>query len=330
MITKYISDINVKLLSFTVFVGVVLLLIKFVAYFFTHSNAILGDALESIVNVIAGLISLLSVVIAAIPKDSNHPYGHGKVEFLSAGFEGGFITIAGLAIIFKAIYNLLYPVEIHQLDLGITLTFATSAINFALGYILVIKGKENHSAAMVASGEHLKTDTYTSLGLIAGLILIWLTNIFWIDQIVAIILGIFIMFTGYNIVKKALSGILDETDLELIDEIAAILEKNRNTNWIDIHNMRIIKYGASLHIDCHVTLPYYLDLKEAHAEVTAIENLVNDKMPNNIELFIHTDPCEPFSCSVCTIQNCSVRSAPFVSRITWDRNNIVINKKHYK
>ncbi len=330
MAIKTNNGINIKLLAFTVFVGAVLLFIKFVAYYFTHSNAILGDALESIVNVVAGFISLLSVIIASIPKDSNHPYGHGKVEFLSAAFEGGFIAIAGLAIIFKAIYNLFFPVEIHQIDLGIALTIATSFINFALGYILVIKGKQSHSVAMVASGEHLKTDTYTSMGLIAGLVLIWLTNIFWIDQIVAIILGLFIMFTGYNIVKKALSGILDETDLELIDEIAAILEKNRNVNWIDIHNMRIIKYGASLHIDCHVTLPYYLDLKQAHAEVTAIENLVNNKMPNNTEFFIHTDPCEPFSCSVCSISNCNVRSAPFVSRITWDRNNIIINKKHFK
>jgi len=196
------SAYNIKLLFITVTVGIVLLGIKFFAYTITDSNAILGDAMESIVNVIAGIISLVSVIIASLPKDKNHPYGHGKVEFLSAGFEGGFIAVAGVLIIGKAIYNIFYPVALQNIDIGLILIAFSGLINFLLGFILVNKGKKNNSVAMVASGEHLKTDTYTTIGLVAGLSLLWLTNIAWIDQLVAIILGCFILYSGYKIVKE--------------------------------------------------------------------------------------------------------------------------------
>jgi cation diffusion facilitator family transporter len=316
------SAYNIKLLFITVFVGIVLLGIKFFAYAITDSNAILGDAMESIVNVIAGIISLASVIIASLPKDKNHPYGHGKVEFLSAGFEGGFIVVAGILIIGKAIYNLFFPVALQNIDIGLILIAASGLINYLLGFILVSKGRKNNSVAMVASGEHLKTDTYTTIGLVAGLALLWVTNITWIDQIVAIILGLFILYSGYKIVKTALSGILDEADVELTEKIVAILQQNRIPEWIDIHNLRVIKYGASLHIDCHVTLPWYSNLEEAHTYITLIDEILNNQLPNNVEFFIHQDPCIPASCTICTIAHCKVRQQAFVAPLKWTLDNV--------
>lgn len=330
MINKIDATHNVKLLTVSLLFSVILFVAKFTAYYITGSNAILSDALESVVNILAGGISLASVLIASLPKDQNHPYGHGKVEFLSAGFEGGFILLAGLIIIVKAVYNLFYPNTIQHIQTGIIIILCTALVNYIIGYLLVLNGTKNSSAATVANGKHLMTDTYSTLGLFLGLLIIWITGIAWLDQIVAMLLGGYILYTGYNILKDALSGILDETDNKLIEEIVTILENNRNTNWIDIHNLRIIKYGASLHIDCHITLPYYLDLKKAHKEVTAIEQLVNSKMPNHTEFFIHIDPCEPLSCSVCTKTDCEVRAKPFIQRVIWNRDNVAINKKHFK
>ena len=322
------NQLNIRLLTVTLAVGILLLSIKFLAYFITGSNAILGDALESIVNVIAGIISLGSVIVAALPKDENHPYGHGKVEFLSAGFEGGFIAIAGISIIVKAIYNLFHPVILNEMGLGIVLIAVSGLVNYILGFVLIQKGKKSHSVAMLASGEHLKTDTYTTIGLLVGLLLIWLTGIVWLDQVVAILLGVFILYSGYKILKTALSGILDETDMELILDIIKVLHQNRRENWIDIHNLRVIKYGSSLHIDCHVTLPWYINLQEAHDEITLIDEQVNDYLPNNVELFIHEDPCVPNSCSICIKKNCSVRQKEFIGESEWNLKNVLSNQKH--
>jgi len=306
----------------------VLLAIKFFAYYITSSNAILGDALESIVNVLAGIISLVSLSIAAFPKDENHPYGHGKVEFISAGFEGGMIAVAGILIIGKSVYNFFHPYELNEITLGIILTAFSGAVNFVLGFVLVKKGEKSSSAAMVASGEHLKTDTYTTIGLLAGLLLIWITSITWLDQVVAILFGLLILYSGYKIIRTAMSGILDETDLDLIKKIALLLQKNRRENWVDIHNLRVIKYGAALHIDCHVTLPWYLNLSEAHDEITRIDNMVNEHLPNNVELFIHEDPCIPDSCKICIKKECTERKQPFTGTTEWTLENVLRNKKH--
>jgi cation diffusion facilitator family transporter len=318
----------IRLLWITVATGIVLMIIKFIAYYITGSNAILSDALESIVNVSAGIISLIAVSIAAVPRDENHPYGHGKVEFLSAGFEGGMIVLAGLSIIVKAVYNIFFPNEIRDLPVGIGLTALSGAVNYFMGYILVKKGNKYHSAAMIASGVHLKTDTYSTIGLLFGLALIAITNTIWLDQVVAIIFALLILYSGYKILRSALSGILDETDLDLAHKIVDVLQQNRRENWIDVHNLRLIRYGSALHIDCHITLPWYLNLQEAHEEISKIDELINKQFPYNVEFFIHEDPCIPESCKICMKQNCPVRIHRFEGQVAWTIENLLRNQKH--
>ena len=137
-------------------VSVVLLVVKFIAYYSTHSVSILTDALESIVNVLAGFIGLFSLYVAAKPKDTDHPYGHGKAEFISAAVEGTMIGSAGAIILYKAIQHLIHPVALHQIDFGMLLVSVTAIINFAVGYFCLQTGKKNNSAALVASGKHLQ------------------------------------------------------------------------------------------------------------------------------------------------------------------------------
>lgn len=313
-----------------VLIGIALMAVKFGAYFLTHSNAILTDALESIVNVIAGGFALYSLWLAAHPKDSNHPYGHGKVEFISAGVEGALIILAGLVIFGKSIYNFIYPQAIHQLDWGLALIAIAGAINFGLGWYLVKQGKQHRSMTLQADGKHLMSDGWSSLGLVIGLGIILLTGISWIDNVVAMLFGLIIMVSGLKLVRGSVAGIMDEADEVLIKELIEVLNKNRRTNWIDIHNLRIIKYGSSLHIDAHVTLPYYLDLQLVHDELEAMEHIVTNHFGEHTECFLHPDPCIPTSCPICIKTDCTVRQHAFTHRETWTLENVMMNKKHGK
>ena len=195
--------------------SVLLLIVKFIAYYLTHSVSILTDALESIVNVAAGFIGLYSLYIAAKPRDINHPYGHGKAEFLSAAIEGTLILSGSTIIIFNAVKNFIYPATIQKLDQGIYLIAITAIINFAAGFICVQKGKQNNSLALIASGKHLQLDSYTTSGIIVALILIFYTGHLWIDSAVAILFGIIGIYNGYKIVRTSIAGIMDEADVVL-------------------------------------------------------------------------------------------------------------------
>lgn len=309
-------------------IGFLLLVIKFIAYYLTRSTAILSDALESIINVAANGFALFSVYFASLPRDENHPYGHGKIEFLSAGFEGGLIFVAGIFIIYKAIYHFLFPQEIEELGTGIWLTASAGLVNFVMGNFLVRQGKQQNSITLIADGKHLISDTYSSIGLIAGLLIIYFTKIIWIDSLLAIFFAIVIMITGTKLLRKSFAGLMDEADKEILEQIIFILRKNKKANWIDIHNLRLQKYGSLLHIDCHLTLPWYENLKISHNEIKEVERLVNKNMGNRVEFSIHADPCVPTSCSICEVKLCSERKHHFQQSIPWTVENLVKNKMH--
>ena len=319
---------NLQIQKWVAAISVLLLVVKFAAYYLTHSVSILTDALESIVNVAAGFIGLYSLYVAAKPRDIDHPYGHGKAEFISAAIEGTLITSAGAIIIYKAIRSLISPVELHKLDYGIYLVAAAAIVNYIVGFITENKGKKTNSLALIASGKHLKSDSYSTFGIIVGLILIYFTNLRWIDPVVAIIFGVIIIYTGYKILRRSIAGIMDEADIDLLKKIVDLLNKNKRENWVDLHNLRVIKYGSILHIDCHLTVPWYLNVNEAHAEVEALSSLVRNEFGESVELFVHVDGCLPFSCKVCNKQNCNVRKHNFEKRIDWTLQNVLQDQKH--
>jgi cation diffusion facilitator family transporter len=309
-------------------ISVLLLAIKLIAYYSTHSVSILTDAFESIVNVAAGFVGLYSLYIAAKPRDMDHPYGHGKAEFISAAVEGTMIGTAGAIILYKAVQNLIHPVELHKIDYGIILIAITAVVNFAAGYFCLQTGKKNNSAALMASGRHLQTDTWSTLGIVVGLLLLYFTGYRWIDSVVAFGFGIFIIFTGYRIVRSSIAGIMDEADVKLLNRMIQVLNNNRRENWIDVHNLRVIKYGNVLHVDCHLTVPWYLNVHEAHREIDALAELIRNEFGESFELFVHSDGCMPFSCPICTKADCTVRKNNFEKKITWTLENVSPNKKH--
>lgn len=308
--------------------SVVLFATKIIAYHFTHSLAILTDALESIVNVIAGGVGLYSLYIAAKPRDIDHPYGHGKAEFVSAAVEGALIVAAGIMIIYETALNLIEDNPVHRLDKGLWLVGITAVVNYAAGFVCLRISRQNNSLALQASGRHLQIDTYSTLAVIAGLIIMLVTHFFWLDKLIAFLMSLVIIYNGYTIIRSSLAGIMDEADLELLNRFIKVLNDHRQENWIDLHNLRVIKYGSLLHIDCHFTLPWYFNLHEAHKEIDALSALIKHQFGDAIEFFVHTDGCLPFSCSICTKKDCQVRQHPFKQRLDWTLKNVISDKKH--
>jgi cation diffusion facilitator family transporter len=319
---------NLRVQQWVVMVAIVLFVLKILAYFLTRSVAVLTDALESTVNVIAGIIGWYSLYVSAKPRDADHPYGHGKAEFLSAAIEGTLIIIAGLIIIFEAVYNLFTKPKLEKLDYGILIVAVSGLINYGMGFIAMRKGKQNKSLALEASGRHLQSDTYSTFAVVVGLILIYFTKIQQIDSIIAIIISFIITIVGYRITRKSIAGIMDEADQKILSELVDLLNHNRRPNWIDIHNLRVIKFGSVLHVDCHLTVPWYLNVKESHDETEKLMSLITNQFGESMEFFVHVDGCKNFSCPICTISDCKVRQHPFQKKIAWTPDNIISDKNH--
>ncbi|MEO8711746.1 MAG: cation diffusion facilitator family transporter [Parafilimonas sp.] len=310
--------------------SVILFAAKIFAYYFTNSLAILSDALESIVNVLAGFIGLYSLYVAAKPKDLEHPYGHGKAEFISAAAEGGLIVASGFLILYEGIINFINAKPLEKLDTGLWLIAATAVINFVAGLFCLRIGKKNNSLALEASGKHLVIDTYSTLTIIATLIIILFTKFFWLDKIVACILALIIIFNGYSIIKKSLAGIMDEADMKLLERMVRLLNKNRRPDWIDIHNLRIIKYGTVLHIDCHLTVPYYFNVLEAHEEIDALQYFIKSEFGESVEMFVHTDGSYPVSCALSFNENGKAEMAFQNESKEWTLENIMKDERYGK
>lgn len=319
---------NFKFQKIIVLIAIVLFVVKIFAWYLTQSVAIYSDALESVVNIIASILGLYSLYLVTKPKDKEHPYGHGKIEFLTSGVEGLLIGVAGIIIVIEAIQNLFNKTQIDKVDFGIYLVASTAFANMFLGIYALKKGKKTHSLVLQSTGKHLLTDTYSTFGIIIGLILLFFTNLFWIDSAIALIFSSIILFTAYKIIRDSISGIMDETDQKLIQNLIEMLQEKRIPCWIDFHNLRIIRYGAMLHIDLHLTLPFYLTVEEAHDEMERIDKLMNLHFSDRVELFIHTDPCQEFSCKICQIKTCKERKFAFVSSLQWGFENVSKNQKH--
>lgn len=317
------------LIRLSVVVSILLCLIKFLAYLFTHSLVILSDALESIINVVASIFAWYSIYLSQKPKDLDHPYGHGKVEFFSIGFEGAMIFIAGIAIIFQSVQALVFPRNIYAVSTGLWFTLGTGLVNFLLGTFLLQKGKKLNSLTLQGNGHHILSDSYSSIGVLVALSLILITGQKWIDTVASLIAGSIIVYTGIKLLIRSVRGLMDETDTAVVQEIISLLQAHRRDAWIDMHNLRVQRFGNYYHVDCHVTMPYYYTLDQIHEEITKLDQLLNAGFAKgSIEFFIHADPCIAESCGHCHLHACPVRRAPFMGSIEWSMDNLLPNRKH--
>lgn len=298
-------------------VGCVVLGGKLVAWWLTGSAAVLSDALESIVNVVAASLLLMSLHVAARPRDRGHPYGHGKVEFFSAGAEGMLIGIAALLILAAAVRDIVRGPSLQRLDLGLVLVSAMTLVNLLLGGQLLRIGRRTRSVALQADGMHLLTDVWTSASVLVGLAAVWLTGHAILDPLIAIVVALHILRTGVSLARRAIGGLMDEADEALLGEIVDALEAARRPEWIDVHSLRSFRSGAIHHADLHLVVPRFLDAERLHDvdhEIRGALRFGPDPSHASGELLLHFDPCRPRHCPGCAFEPCPVRAATFAGR----------------
>ncbi|MGQ9920394.1 MAG: cation diffusion facilitator family transporter [Desulfobacca sp.] len=330
MMAAFTSPQRARLLAIgaSVIISLLLLGIKFYAYWLTKSAAILSDALESIINVVASSFALAAVILAAKPPDLSHPYGHGKIEYVAVGFEGALIFLAAVGIFVKAGQQLWQPQPLPGLETGLGLLLGAGLVNLALGLTLIAVGRRTDSITLVADGRHILTDVYTSVGVLVGLALVWLTDLIWLDGATAALVGVNILYTGWKLLRQAFAGLLDESDISLLENIAAILKAHRKPSWIDIHKLRARKAGNRLFIDFHLILPRDFNLEEAHQEVKELEAIFRSHFQDQADVHIHIDPCDrEQECPSCGYDPCHSRQADTAWQRVWRQDIVVAARK---
>jgi len=318
------SNINLKKKAalISLFVGFGMFAAKITAYLITDSSAIFSDAAESVVHVIATSMALYSIILSSRPPDISHLYGHGKIEYFSAGIEGFLIVIAALTIIYTSIENIVVGANPDQLGTGTIIIGIAGAVNLFLGFYLIKKGKQTNSLALIADGKHVLTDSYTSIGVIVGLVLVMFTDFYLLDPIFAIGVAINILYTGYKLVRESIGGLMNETDLESLEKMIAIFHKMRKNYWIDLHHLRFWQSAEKLFSDFHLTIPYYFDIKTSHLEEEAIVDELNKIFPD-AQVRIHFDYCYPQLCKYCEYEPCTVRKEPKSTSFEWTTEKII-------
>lgn len=295
-------------------VGTAIFVGKIVTWQLTGSVAVLSDALESTVNIAAAALLVFSMLVASRPADRDHPYGHGKVEFLSAGIEGALIVVAAILIAVEAIGQLIRGAVPHDLGFGIASLGVLSLGNAALGYYLLSVGRSAHSLALIADGKHVLADVYTSAGVLVGLALVQLTGIVWLDPAVALLVAANIVREGVRLARGAVRGLMDEADPALLGALAATLARDRRPEWIDVHGLRAWRSGALVHTDLHLVVPRYYDAERLHQISETVEARLLEGLAEPGEAVVHFDPCGPVHCASCELPACHVRSAAFKER----------------
>lgn len=295
-------------------VGTAIFAGKVVAWRLTGSTAVLSDALESVINVVAAALLLYSLVVASRPADRNHPYGHGKVEFFSAGFEGACITIAAVLIAIESLRALVRGPKVENIDVGLVVLVVASIANALLGAFLVRVGRRRHSLALVADGMHVISDVTTSVGVIAGLVAVRVTGLVVLDPLVALGVAANILWTGWRLVRQAVGRLMDEAEPKRLATLVATLEQARTQEWIDLHTLRAWRSGHVQHVDFHLTVPRYLDVERLHAIDDGVGRLLSEATGLPTDAIVHFDPCRPRYCPACRMEPCPIREAPFRER----------------
>ncbi len=321
MVQKNIKNEKIKTAWLSLSAGIILFAIKVTAYIITDSSAIFSDAAESIINIFAAGAVLYSIILSAKPPDKSHPYGHGKVEYFSAGFEGLLILLAAITIIYASIDRMISGAIPTKLDIGIVLILFASIFNLILGNYLIRKGKQTDSIALVADGKHILTDSITSFGIVVGLIIVLFTDIYILDPLIAIVVAFNILFTGTKLVRQSVGGLMNEIDPETLNRIIIRLLEIRDDRWIDLHQLRYWKSANATYIDFHLTLPFFLTIKEAHQiEALVLQNM-NDILPGS-QVKIHFDYCKFDLCNFCKYDKCNERKETFSQETIWDEEKV--------
>ncbi len=327
------ADDNFEFQKVIVVLGFTLLIIKYLAYWMTGSVAIFTDATESIVNVVAACVGIYALYLSAQPADRSHPFGHGKIEVISSAIEGAMIVTAGVIIIYETIDSFINPGEItDKLDIGLVLIALAAAANYAVGRAAIRKGRKNRSPALEASGKHLCSDTYSSVGILIGLAVVYVAQQMgydarWLDSSIAAVFGVIIIITGVGVLKRAIDETMDAADEDLIEGVTEMVKEYRHDDWIDVYNLRLIKYGPRIFADMKVVLPRRMTVEEENLESSELAEAICSRYGDSVEISINPEPCMPYHCRYCS-RNCLYRSCEFERRLEWNADLLCTSETH--
>jgi len=272
--------------------GILMLAMKWYAYYLTGSTAILSDAAESVIHIIGVGFAVFSLWYSFQPADEEHTYGHHKINYFSAGFEGALIILAAIYIIYISINRLIVGIEITNIDKGTYFTFAASVINLVLGGYLVWKGKKTNSIILIANGKHVLTDSWTSFGVVGGLLLTWFTGWLPFDPIVAIVVALNILWSGGKLVRQSIGGLMDEVDINTSNSIRTILDKEVFERDLEYHQLRLRDSGNVVWIEFHLLFPEGTILDDAHNIATELEITIKKSLKTQANIITHLEPLE--------------------------------------
>jgi cation diffusion facilitator family transporter len=265
--------------------------LKLTAYWYTQSVGLLSDAAESGVNLVAAVTALASLWYSSQPVDRNHTYGHEKIEYFSSGIEGMLIGVAAVSIGWYAIRRLIYPEPIQQLGVGLVIALIASAINFGVGLWLLRVGRRYHSIVLEADGQHLMTDVWTSVAVVAGLGLVALTGIQLLDPILALAMAANILWTGFTLVRRSFNGLMDHAlPAEELATVRRAIE-SRLEPGTTFHALRTRQAGAHRFIDFHLLVPGTCSVEAAHRQAVKLEDAIRAEFPA-AEVVVHIEPID--------------------------------------
>lgn len=279
------------LVLLSVLAAVLTIGLKTLAYWLTDSIGLLSDALESGINLFAALTAYLSLRYSHRPADATHTYGHGKIEFVSAGLEGALICVAGVGTAWVAVDRILHPAPLSDLGIGAVLALGASGINLTVGWLLVRVGRREHSIVLEADGKHLLTDVWTSAAVISGLIIVWVTGLHFLDPTIAILVGMNIVLTGLRLIRRSFDGLMDHAlSAELQEQLRQAIRAHAPAGTA-FHALRTRQSGARKFADFHLLVPGATSVRDAHELGMSIEEALRQALPG-LEVTIHIEPIE--------------------------------------
>jgi len=281
-------------ISVSLGLSAVMLVGKLTAWLLTHSAAILADAAESVVHGAATGLAAYSLWYAARPADSGHPYGHGRIAYFSAGFEGVLVLAASLTVLYAAGRGLIYGTHLQRLELGLLLAGGLALVNLALGIALVRIGRRHNALILIANGKHVLSDVWTTVAAIVGVGLVALTGVSWLDPLAGLVIGGYIMFSGLTLIRRAYSGLMDRVDPELARRLIDGLNATVSSGLIaDYHELRCRQVNDELWVDVHLLVPGEATMHDAHARVTRAEQALRALFPNDrLHITSHIEPTD--------------------------------------
>ncbi len=271
--------------------ALITIILKTAAYFLTGSVGLLSDALESTVNLASAIVALIALVIVARPANDEFTFGFSKVEYFASGFEGGMILLAAVSIILSALPRLLNPVPLEQVGLGLAISLIASLINLGVSLVLIRAGKRHNSITLEADGRHLMTDVWTTAGVLVGILLVWITGYERLDPVIALLVAVNIIFTGYRLLVRSGRGLLDVSlPAEELASVKTILDSYQSRG-IRYHALRSRQAAARKFLVVHLLVPGSWTVREGHQLAEQVESEVRGAVPNS-NIVTHIEPVE--------------------------------------